>query len=110
MNYEISISVQEGSVADRNIKSVSSAQHVSPEEAALQIISGTDSGEESPASLVARVRAENTRRKSGTWPPAAPNGNADKLIGLLADSPETAEAIRSLADRSRRGVRHDHSR
>lgn len=97
MDYHLNISIQEGSVADRNIQNVSKTQHLSQEEAALSLIGSPSPNEETPAALIARVRASKARRNSGIWPVATPDGNADKLIGFLADSPEVAEAIRDLA-------------
>lgn len=105
MNYDISISVQEGSAADRNIQSVARQQHVTPSEAALKLLDSQPCTEgESPVAFISRVRAEKARRKSGIWPVAAPDGSAEKLIGLLADAPDTAEAIRSLASERRAQV------
>lgn len=97
MDYEISINVREGSPADRNIMSVSKSEHVSREEAVLRLIAGTLDVQDTPAALIARVRANKVHRRSADRPMSEPAGNAKRLIGFLADEPDIAEAIRTLA-------------
>src|SRR5204862_240192 len=104
MSYQIKIEIEEDSPADRNIRTVSQANHLTHEQAALQLITGSLVDEESPAALIARVRAEKARRKAGITSPAPLTSDAEKLIGLLADAPEAAEAIRILAQERRNAL------
>ena len=99
--YDIHLQIAENTPAGRLIGQVAQTQHVTPDEAAQQLITSHATEEESPMALISRVRAEKARRKSGSWPAPAPDGNADQLIGFLADAPEVAQAIRTLAHERR---------
>jgi len=112
MSFDIHLTISEDSSGGHLIASLAAQQHITPTQAVERIIdevarreAGTSLApdrEETPAELVARLRAHKIVHGWGCQPPINPKGSL-AIIGMLADNAEFSRTMDEIiAGRSKR--------
>jgi len=102
VSYDIHLNIPEDSQRGHLIASLTAEQHITPNQAVERIIdlvaqreikvSLVPEREETPAELVARLRAHKQASGKSSQPPLDPKGS-EALIGMLAGNEEFSRAM-----------------